>query len=171
MPHELAMLARCGHCGKAFAGPSYVVLGNVKMDADNARLMQFMEKLSGHLYQEHKSVAEGIAMAGLEYQGMLTIASFHTDSDALKHQLDVARWNIHQKTLATRLSDEQITGWVAAVLPDLQTAAQMGTLGEKITAMITAVRDNLEEPGKYNLTPIEVPGEAVSEAVSKIKAS
>ncbi len=165
MPHELAMLARCGHCGKAFAGPSYVVLGNVKMDADNARLMQFMEKLSGHLYQEHKSVAEGIAMAGLEYQGMLTIASFHTDSEALKSQLDVARWNIHQKTLATRLSDEQIIGWVAAVLPDLQTAAQ--TLGEKITSMITAVRDNLEEPGKYNLTPIEVP----SEAVSKIKAS
>ena len=73
----------------------------------------------------------------------------------LVNQLDIARWNVHQKTLKMRVSDQMIADCVAGILPDILTMAQMGDtegLTRNLTGLLMSMREKLEEPNKYILT-------------------
>jgi len=154
---ELAMTARCNLCSRLFAGPQLVLVGK-GVDAPNNRLMQFLSKLTAHITEVHMDSAKGIFLAAQEYQGMLILANYSTESDALKTQLDLCRWNVHQKTLSMRFTDEQISEWVGKVLPDLMTLAEMrdtASLHRNLAGMLMSIRDRLEEPGKYTFNPFD----------------
>jgi hypothetical protein len=158
---EMAMTARCIHCQKLFAGPQLVIVGK-GVDAVNNRLMQFMEKLSHHVMVEHKELSQEIMVAVGTYQGMLMLTQFQTSSKELAEQSDLIRWQIHQKTLNARLSDEQIKAWVEGVSGELKTLAETNVpeFRAKLAGMIQAVRNELEEPNKYSFTPFEMTGKA-----------
>src|SRR5271166_4900446 len=152
---ELAMTAKCSLCNRMFAGPQLVLVGK-GVDAVNNRLMQFMEKLTGHVMNEHKEVAQGIVLAASEYQGMLILSQYQTSDDNLKLQTDVIRWGLHQKTLAARYTDAQLEQWVGQIVPELLTLADMRdvkTLTTNLIGMLQSMRDKLEEPGKYTFSP------------------
>lgn len=163
---ELAMTARCQICNRSFAGPQLAIVGK-GADLENNRIIQFAEKMAMHLSEKHKDVFQQILFSGQEFQGMLILQQYATESPALKEQFDVCRWKIHQSTLNTRLSDEQISKWVEAVIPDLVTLVSTSNFEElkrNLGGMITAVRDQLEEPGKYTF-------QAMDGQIKPVKAS
>jgi hypothetical protein len=154
---EMAMTARCGICGRLFAGPQLVLLGK-GVDAPNNRLMQFVQKLTAHLVENHKKETEQIFLATNEYQGMLFLSHYQTESAALKTQLDMCRWKVHQGTLAARFTDAQIADWVEKIVPDLLTLSDMRdtlALSRNLAGMLMSMRDRLEEPGKYTFSPFD----------------
>lgn len=158
---EIAMTARCRECKKLFAGPSIVVLGS-GMGQVNARIRQFLGKLTSHMANTHPEISTGIAIAAMEYQGMMILSKFETESDALKMQLDVARWNIHQKTLLKRISDDEIRHAVSLIVPELLTLAAANdpaTITRNLEQWVMGMRNVLEEPGKYTFTPFGTPQE------------
>ena len=158
---ELAMTARCSHCQRMFAGPQLVLVGK-GVDAVNNRLMQFMEKLTAHVMNEHKEEARGIMLAASEYQGMLILSQFQTSDENLKTQSDVIRWGLHQRTLTARYSDQMIAQWVDQVTPDLMTLVALNdtaNLKRNLAGMLQSMRDNLEEPAKYSFRPFEAPSD------------
>lgn len=156
---ELAMSARCTKCGKMIVGSTIPILGK-NFDAVNGHARAFVEKLGKHVMSEHQEDAAGIQMGAMEYQGMMIMSLYEMHSENLKLALDAARWNLHQKTLNQRFTDQQIADWVDQVLPDLKTLVQMGddqTLKRNLTGMLQSMRDRLEEPGKYTFNASGVP--------------
>lgn len=156
---ELAMSARCTKCGKMMVGSSIPLLGQ-DFGAVNGQVKKFLEKLGKHVITEHAEDAAGIQAGAMEYQGMMIMSLYEMHSDDLKLALDASRWNLHQKTLNQRFTDQQITDWVDQVLPDLKTLVQMGddqTLRRNLTGMLQSMRDRLEEPGKYTFGPSGIP--------------
>src|ERR1700679_2189515 len=152
---ELAITARCTHCNKLFAGPQLLIVGT-GVDAPTNRLMQFMEKLTGHMMKDHQDVAQRIMLMASEYQGMLILGNYQHSDASLMEQADMLRWKLHQNTLACRFSDEQIQQWVSSVLPDFTALAHNGdtaTLQRNLAGMLMTMRDRLEEPGKYIFSP------------------
>jgi hypothetical protein len=152
---EIAMIARCTICNKPFAGPMFSKVG-LGMDAVNNRLAVFTEKLTRHLFEEHREVAQEIQLQGTEYQGYLFLSKFSSSDPNLAMQLDVARWKVHQNTLAVRVTDQQITDAIEKFLPDILTLAEMrdtATLKRNLTGLMQSMRDQLEEPGKYTFSP------------------
>jgi hypothetical protein len=152
---EIAMIARCTICNKPFAGPMFSKVG-LGMDAVNNRLAVFTEKLTRHLFDEHREVAQEIQLQGTEYQGCLFLSKFSSQDPNLAMQLDVARWKVHQNTLAVRVTDDQIMDVVEKVVPDLLTLADArdtATLKKNLAGLLASIRDRLEEPGKYTFSP------------------
>jgi hypothetical protein len=150
MSKELALPARCNLCDQTFYGPRLTFVGR-----PHGRQPQFLEQLAQHIFTDHKDVAEGIALGAGEYQGMFIMSQFSTDDPELVNQLDIARWNVHQKTLKMRVSDQMIADCVAGILPDVLTMAQMGDtegLTRNLTGLLMSMREKLEEPNKYILT-------------------
>jgi len=149
------MTARCSICQKLFAGPQILLVGQ-GLSAPNNRLMQFLQKLTEHIHIEHRDEAKGIALAANEYQGMLILSKYETQSQDLQTQLDLCRWNVHQKTLAVRFTDAQIRDWVEKIVPELLTLADMRdtlAITTNLVRMLQSIRDHLEEPGKYTFRP------------------
>ena len=154
---ELAMTVKCTHCHRIFAGPSMLIVGR-KLDAHNNRIAQFVQKLTEHMFTEHRQEAQQVLLEGNEYQGMLILSNFTTEDKSMKEQFDVVRWKVHQKTLQARFTDADIESWVGQVLPELMSLAQMndkGTLQRNLVGMLQSIRDRLEEPNKYSFSPIE----------------
>lgn len=145
---SLAIPVSCTHCGQTFYGPD---LGSTII-TDERSVASFANKLQQHIVQSHGELAEQIVVAGMEYQGMLLLSNFRSDSQGLKKNLDVSRWNVHQKTLLKRFTDEELSTWVERVAPDLVTLVEMGdtaNLKANLLGMLQSIRDLLEEPNKY----------------------
>lgn len=149
---ELALPVRCSVCHQAFYGPRLALVGK-----PGGRQTQFLEKLTQHVMTAHNDIATSIAMGAAEYQGMFIMSQFITDDPDLQRQLDIARWNIHQKTLPCRITDQMIADCIAGVLPELKTLVAMGddqSLTNNLCGLLKSMRDRMQEPNKYILTGV-----------------
>jgi hypothetical protein len=147
---ELALPAKCSICNQTFYGPRLALVGR-----PGNRQAAFLEKLAQHIQTAHKDVATAIAMGAAEYQGMFIMSQFATDDPELSRQLDIARWNVHQKTLPMRITDQMIADCVAQVLPELKTLVSTGDdagLALNLTSLLQSMRNRMQEPDKYILT-------------------
>jgi hypothetical protein len=161
---ELASTAKCTICGKLLAGPRLALVGR-GLDLKNNRLQQFTEKIARHIAEAHAEKLQQILITAGEYQGALMLSCFTTDDDDLKEQFDLVRWKTNQQTLPCRISDDQIAAAVESIVPDLLTLADMRdtvSLKHNLTGFMLSMRDRMQEPGKYVLSPIDVtvPGKA-----------
>jgi hypothetical protein len=153
MPNELALPARCRICNKIFYGPRVSILGTA------GRAESFLNNLQLHVKTEHKEVAREIAMGAMEYQGMMTMALYLIEDPELQKQLDLSRWNTHQKTLAAHISDDDIARVVEQLIPEIYTLVQQGDTVQLRTNLLSCfanLRDRLEEPNKYSIQPVSV---------------
>jgi hypothetical protein len=162
---ELASTAKCTICGKLFAGPRLALVGR-GLDLKNNRISQFTEKLARHIAETHPERLQQIVITAGEYQGVLMLSCFSTDDKDLAEQMDLVRWKTNQQTLPCRISDQQISDAVESIVPDLLTLADMRdtvNLKRNLTGFMLSMRDRMQEPGKYVLSPLEVattPGKA-----------
>lgn len=148
----------CIHCGKTFYGPRFSA-GQVTDRNHAAQLGSHFMKLVEHIQQEHKERGMQIGMAEAEFRTMLVLSNFRSDDEELKRKLDISRWNIHQQTLAVRVTDAMIHDCIDKVLPDLKTlvtAHDDSGLRSNLFELMSGLRRLLEEPHKYlTLQPLE----------------
>ena len=151
---SLQVPVACNHCGQVFYGPDF----SSRIVADQRALGLFSRKLYEHITAKHPEVYERIALPIAEFQGMVFLSQFSSSAPALRKQVDISRWNVHQYTLSKRFRDDEIAAWVARVVPDLVTLAQMGDaagIQRNLEGMLQSMRDQLEEPAKYDLAAIQ----------------
>lgn len=147
---EIALPARCTLCNRKFYGPRLKLVGQ-----PGNRQAHFLEELATHIMQDHADTATMIALGAQEYQGLFILSQYEIDDPDLARQLDISRWNVHQKTLAARITDQMIADCVNGVILDIQTLVQMGDvdgLRRNLSSLLAGMRERLEEPNKYILT-------------------
>lgn len=149
---EIALPAKCSICNQTFYGPRLALVGK-----PGGRQAQLLEKLAQHIMTAHPDVATSIGMGAAEYSGMFILGQFETDDPELSRQLDISRWNVNQKTLPIRITDQMIADCVARILPELKTLVAMGDdaglLGH-LTNLLATMRNLMQEPNKYILTGV-----------------
>ena len=148
---EIATPARCGICNKVFYGPKAALIG-ANLGTREAQV--FFQSLVDHLMKSHPNEFMGCEAAGAEYKGMLIVSYFAVNDPDLQKMCDISRWNVLQKVLAARVSDEHIAQSVDGVLPDLCTLVEQGdraTLRKNLITLLQGMRNAIEERGKYDL--------------------
>lgn len=151
---DIAMPASCRLCGAKFYGPKVAIIGR-----PHGRQQAFLQKLVDHFRDAHVQEGKGIDLASMEYRGMLLMLYFQIEDPDLAKMHDIARWNVHQKTLGARFTDQQIADMVEKIIPDIYTLVQMGdtvTLRKNLQGCFANLRDRLEEPGKYTPQAVAV---------------
>lgn len=151
----------CIHCGKTFYGPRMGV-ASIRDRNQMNQMAEFFRNLKKHLADEHTPEAGNIMAAEAEFSTMMTLSRFRSNDRELQKKLDMSRWNVHQNTLAVKITDAEIGMSVEQILPELVSLAQSGdqaTLRERLSGLLTFVRDQLQEPDKYSLSaaPVEQP--------------
>lgn len=153
---EVASPVSCVHCGKTFYGPRFGIA--VVRDRNQMHSMaKFFVSLKQHLADEHAQEAGNIMAAEAEFTTMMVLSRFRSNDPQLQKKLDMSRWNVHQNTLALKVSDEEIAASVAAILPELLSLAEMrdtAGISQRLDGLLRFMRDQLQEPGKYNLGPV-----------------
>lgn len=183
MPHEIAGITECRICGRKFAGPAAIILGQT-------RSMSLLEKMQRHIEEAHPDHEKAISIVAGQYVGLLRFMNYKTSDSGLARQGDMLRWAIHQQTIAARISDEtiktktaelakvlakaimarvRIAQTVDEVLANLDSAVVLQDIGDLIqhhvAEIITGMRDVMQEPGKYPANNI---GEAPAGAVKPV---
>lgn len=153
MSSSLAVPLTCVHCEKVFYGARFA---DVKIADRNhaAQLAQSFQKLVAHIQTEHPERGFQIGMAEAEFRTMLVLSNFRSNDTEYQKRLDISRWNVHQQTLAVKITDRQIHECVEQVLPDLKTLVQMNddaALRKNLFTLLDGLRRQLQEPFKYNL--------------------
>jgi len=149
---ELADLTTCKHCGQSFTGPRIEVIGQPQ-----ARLQAYIQILSKHFYEKHPREAQMMDIHTAIYSGLLFLMNFKTTDKELNEKRDQLRWTIHQQTLKARFSDESLKEQCGVLAETLWDLVYDGTQHEDtkvewkriLLEAFTAIRDALEEPGKY----------------------
>jgi extradiol dioxygenase family protein len=155
----IAVPLACSHCGKTFYGPRFSVMQVT--DRNHAiQLQHFFDKLVTHIQAEHRERGIEVGMAEAEFHFMMVMSNFRSDDQELARKLDISRWNVHQKTLAVKITDQMIRDCVEQVLPDLKTLVSTGDdakLRSNLFELMAGLRRQLEEPHKYDLVlePLE----------------
>lgn len=176
--HEIAGVARCKLCGRAFAGSSGFIIGQ----DNNGRIQGYLQKLAGHLQEAHSEIMGAVALRALEFQGMLMLLNYSLSDPQLNKQRDQLRWQIHQQTLNARIPNEKLLEkskhfamsltdtFLSVCTPEQQAALQnfipqlRSEACELIKQLVTMLRDELEEPNKYPPNLIELPPEGPKRA-------
>ena len=171
--YEVAAIAKCKLCNVQFTGPTAQRIG----ETPPARLARFCQKLAEHIMTKHTEHNQALELKALEFLGMLRMLNYQTSDPELRGQMDYLRWSTHQMTLAARLPDkaikeksDELAGLIVKeVYLEHQTDA---SLREKISNLlaeqIAGLRDILEEPGRYSVSPMvsadgsEIPAKAAS---------
>lgn len=149
----VAVPVSCIHCGKTFYGPRM----SVAMIRDRGHLVQmqqFMQSLRKHLVDDHESEAGNIMAASAEFDTMMVLSRYRSNDRELQRKVDMSRWNVHQNTLAVKITDEEIAASVDAIVPELLALAAAGdaaTIQMRLAGLLTFMRDQLQEPDKYRL--------------------
>lgn len=164
MPHEIAGITECRICGRKFAGPAAIVLGQT-------RSMSLLEKMQRHIEEAHPDHEKAISIVAGQYVGLLRFMNYKTSDSGLARQGDMLRWAIHQQTIAARISDETIktktaelaerlVGELLTTMADTQRLNTAGDVADmeasmraivqsRVAEIITGMRDVMQEPGKY----------------------
>lgn len=168
MPHEIAGITECLLCGRRFAGPQAIVLGQ-------SRTISLLEKLALHIQQAHSDQYKAIDVLKDQYGGMLNMLNFKTSDPNMKTEVDRLRWAIHQQTIAARIHNEAIANMshdLALTVVEVAfsefnreaVARESGTLESlgsaltpklvelvkaKLSEVLTDMRDVMQEPNKY----------------------
>jgi hypothetical protein len=175
MPHEIAGITECLLCGRKFAGPQAIVIGQ-------PRAVALLEKLANHLETAHGQQNEAIALLSLQYVGLLRMMNFKTNDPELKNEVDKLRWAINQQTIAARISDETIqtkTQNTASKIVDtffgvmqmeadrtnesvadyiaLMKPAMIADIQKALSELVTGMRDVMQEPNKYAVNLVGAP--------------
>lgn len=174
-------ITTCEMCGKQFTGPTFAMVGSMQADQETVR---YAAELNAHIIKEHRDQAIATENRSLEFLTMLRLLLFRTTDSALRKQIQFLRWQISQQTLAVRMKDENIdkgalqfstsivdmfiaeigsvfgTG-VLKMLPrskvEILKTRMTAKIAESMTTETKALRDLYEEPGKWNITVVEVP--------------
>jgi hypothetical protein len=157
---ELADITTCVHCGQKFTHPRITIIG-----APKARLDNYMAGLAKHLVEKHPEIGEQMVPLGSTFMELLFLRNFKTTDPELNEQQDRVRWQIHQQTLKARYPDENLIAqcrYLSQRLVDTMAeldneAPGMVAHGDLVRSayecilieVVTAIRDALEEPGKY----------------------
>lgn len=170
---EVAAPVSCVHCGKTFYGPRM----GVSMIRDRNQLQamaKFFHDLRQHLAYAHAKEAGGIMAAEAEFSTMMVLSRFRSNDPQLQKKVDMSRWNVHQNTLAVKISDQEIQASVEAILPELVSLADMkdtAGISQRLSGLLRFMRDQLQEPGKYDLNSVLMESSGVPVAVPKNPAS
>lgn len=173
--HEISGITTCLVCGRKFAGPQGIIIGQPRGHA-------LLEKLHAHLENAHPEQSHAIHVLSLQYVGLLRMMNFSTSDATMKIEVDKLRWAINQQTIAARISDETIATQTAKTaskivdsffgivqmeadrtgdsIPEYITMMRPGVTAEIQTALselITAMRDVMQEPGKYPVNFVGAP--------------
>lgn len=159
--YEVAAIAKCKLCNVQFTGPTAQRIG----ETPPARLARFCQKLAEHIMTKHTDHNQALELKALEFLGMLRMLNYSTSDPELRGQMDYLRWSTHQMTLAGRLSDEgikaksdELAGEIVKQVYLYLVLQDDAALREKLSALlaeqITALRDILEEPGRYSVSPV-----------------
>ena len=92
--------------------------------------------------------------ASAEFDTMMVLSRYRSNDRELQRKVDMSRWNVHQNTLAVKITDEEIAASVDAIVPELLALAAAGdaaTIQMRLTGLLTFMRDQLQEPDKYRL--------------------
>lgn len=168
MAHELAGVTTCNICQKKFTGPSALLIASGN---PNARLMAYVQSLATHLLTDHQDHQRALQLSTVEYLGMLQLMNFSSTDPAIQEQTDFLRWRIHQQTAAHTVPDdklkqkasdvaEELLIEATAILekhPDVAGPAILELSKEKLTALLTEMRDVIEERGRYQVSMVTVP--------------
>lgn len=172
MSYEIAGLTHCKHCNMEFVGPSIVVIGQ---PAQHGRLAAYLQKLHEHIETAHPAEYRNAVINTAAYRGLEVMMHYRTTDKELRDQRDKLRWAIHQATLNARISDAALKRKTAELTTELiqllypqpgndvsnveqSTGERYAIAHDKIMAVITWLRDELEEPGKYGMSnPAAVP--------------
>jgi hypothetical protein len=160
-PTKVLSPVSCVHCGKTFYGPRL----STKVIRDRTHMNQmaeFYRSLKKHLADDHPQEAGGIMAGESEFSFMMTLSRFRSNDAELQKTLDMSRWNVHQNTLAVKITDAEIGMSVEQIIPELMTLASSGdqqAVRERLTGLLVFMRDQLQEPDKYSLSvvPVEQP--------------
>lgn len=174
MAYEIAGISTCMLCGAKFTGPTQAGLV-IRPGQPNNRVIQYYQTLVGHLMEKHRDHANAILLHGEEFKGMLYLMNFQSTDQAMQDQRNFFRWKIHQRTLNAHVTDQNIEKMVSdlavsivtevlALVPVNLTVSESYALsilkpriteviGKKLKPAFTAVRDELEEPGKFAESP------------------
>lgn len=138
-------------CGQKFSAPRVSIIGQT-----DARLNNYLTGLSKHLGAQHPEVGLQMAQHGAAFMELLFLRNFKTTDPELSEQQDRVRWQVHQQTLKARYPDENIDEQALALahqIVDMRLTEEMGLnvygAAMLIQQAFTAIRDALEEPGKY----------------------
>ena len=167
--HEIAQVTKCTLCGRSFYGAGVHIIGQ----SQNARLAQFVGKLWEHVHDEHKEAFQTVMACTEEFRGLGLLMLYQSTDQELTKQREFLRWSTHQRTIATRVTDEMLDGHACdlaqrleqevativlddprAVLDDTDGTHFEKVLGallrDKIKQLLLAetkaLRDTLEEP-------------------------
>jgi hypothetical protein len=151
MPHEVFHAAKCRLCSKSIAGPS-LILG----PHQHSRVGVFMQSLVEHIERDHPKEFAYLEQKHLEFKGLLIVMQYTTTDLGMKYSREWLRWQIHQQTLNSRIPDEKLTPKCAEFSRDIVdeifggqafvTADQQAQLTKRITDLVRAIRDELQEP-------------------------
>ena len=154
---EIAAPLSCVHCGKTFYGPRFGV--SMIRDRNQLHAMgKFLNDLKRHLAEDHANEAGGIMAAEAEFSTMMVLSRFRSNDAELQRKVDMSRWNVHQNTLAVRVTDEEIAASVAAIVPELVSLAELkdtAGISVRLDGLLRFMRDQIQEPDKYQLSPVQ----------------
>lgn len=154
-------IATCLLCGKAFEGPAIAIIGHQAKQQE-----VYLERLSNHLQKAHPEQAQKMFALGAAFLEMIYLRNFKTTDPELTKAKDFVRWQIHQQTILKTYPDESLQRQAAELADQMQTLALENETTDKtyhelfypmLTAAFTAIRDSLEERGKYELPVVGAP--------------
>jgi hypothetical protein len=146
------MKARCIRCQRVFTGPNFAMVGSGITDPEANKLAQFSETLNSHIRSAHPDYFAEMGMTLAAHSSAMILNCYSSDSEILNREADHHRWTLHQKTLARRISDDELRRSIEGILPDLKTLVAMKddlALQSNLFSFLRGLRDALEEPGKY----------------------
>jgi hypothetical protein len=161
--HRPTICRICGHHFKGNALPAAAIVGDnpaAKLDHIGKLLKPLME----HLAKDdlHRQAVKAAQAEGGKLAGLLTINYFQCDDEHIEASRDQTRWQIFQMMRRVKITDERIEERIrqaatSAFARDLdQTDVEpevthwMATdLAQEIIATMRAMRDAIEETGRY----------------------
>lgn len=158
-------ICTCKLCGQQFTGPAVLMIKPGQTAHTHQRLKEFMEALARHVIEKHDGHDSAMQMKAHEYLAMLRLLNFTLADRELSEQRDYFRWSVHQATLNATISDAAITGVSGQLAEEIADEALPGVtvpdheklkgfIAAKIAAALTDLRKELQEPGKFSVSPV-----------------
>lgn len=162
-PRPIGGIVSCKLCGAQFTGPAVLMIKPGQTNQEHERLKKFMEELARHTIEKHDGHDSAMQLKAHEYLAMLRLLNFVLHDPELTEQRDYFRWSVHQATLNATISDASIKGMSEQIAEEI---AEEGTetlqlhialkafAAEKIAAALKNLRTELQEPGKFEVSPV-----------------
>lgn len=153
---ELAIFTTCNLCGRKFAAPSALIIG----EAEQIKLARFFQKLGDHMAKEHKEEAIRDRMrfarllqeCGNEIGGLLLLNNFvSNDPELLKQGSDMRR-KYHAILGHKLVTDETIEKKVDSMFPSLNDPEFTGMF-DKIRGKLIDLLKQLRDV--YEVSPVQ----------------